>query len=37
MLHCLKTLPTFEEMIIQNSHFCKELMQYFDIVTKEEE
>lgn len=29
--------PTFEEMIIQNSHFCKELMQYFDIVTKENE
>lgn len=23
--------PTFEEMIIQNSHFCKELIQYFDI------
>jgi len=29
--------PTFDEMIIQNSHFCHELIQYFDIesVTKE--
>ena len=23
--------PTFDEMIIQNSHFCRELIQYFDI------
>ncbi len=29
--------PTFEEMVIQNSHFCKELIQYFDIVTQEDE
>ena len=37
-LPCYNSIyPTFEEMIIQNSHFCKELMQYFDIVTKEEE
>ena len=27
--------PSFDEMIIQNSHFCKELVQYFDIITKE--
>ena len=37
-LPCYNSIyPTFEEMIIQNSHFCKELMQYFDIITKEEE
>ena len=37
-LPCYNSIyPTFEEMIIQNSHFCKELMQYFDIVTKEEQ
>lgn len=36
-LPCYNSIyPTFEEMIIQNSHFCKELMQYFDITTKEE-
>lgn len=29
--------PTFEEMIIQNSHFCKELIQYFDIIESEYE
>ena len=23
--------PTFDEMLIQNSHFCRELIQYFDI------
>ncbi len=28
--------PTFDEMIIQNSHFCRELIQYFDIVPAEE-
>ncbi len=37
-LPCYNSIyPTFEEMIIQNSHFCKELMQYFNIVTREEE
>lgn len=29
--------PTFDEMMIQNSHFCKELIQYFDIVEKKGE
>lgn len=29
--------PTFDEMLIQNSHFCKELIQYFDIVPATDE